>query len=164
LIMSDRAAALADRFERATSDLIATVEGCSDTDWQRACAAEGWPVGVTAHHVASTCSAINGLVLGIANDGELPNITMEMLDANNAKHASTPTYTRDETVALLRREGATIAQGLRGLTDAQLDRTTRLSLMGGNEVSAQQMAEMALIGHPIEHLASIKAALGQEAA
>ena len=57
--MSERAAALAERFERINQDLIATVERCSDADWRRACAGEGWPVGVTAHHVA-TFAALTG--------------------------------------------------------------------------------------------------------
>ena len=37
--MEERAAALADRFERTNDELIAFVEGCSDADWSARCEA-----------------------------------------------------------------------------------------------------------------------------
>src|SRR5687767_14990539 len=102
--MSERAANLADQFERINAALIATVEACSDADWQGVCAGEGWPVGVTAHHVALSYPAFRGFIQGIATGADLPPITGEMLDASNAKHAiEAANYTRTETLELLRR-------------------------------------------------------------
>lgn len=161
--MSERAAALAGRFEQLSADVIATVEGCSEADWQRTCSEEGWSVNVVAHHIATTWGPINGLVQGIANGAELPAVTPAMIDENNARHASAGSYRREETLALLRQEAETIARGVRGLSDAQLERTASMALTGGNDVSAAQMVELALIGHPTGHLASIKAALGKNA-
>jgi hypothetical protein len=158
--MSERAAALAERFERINQDLIATVERCSDADWQRACAGEGWPVGVTAHHVATSYPAFSSFIQGIATGADLPPITPEMLDASNARHAEEHAgCSRQETLAMLRRDGQAAAEAVRGLNDEQLDRTAPLALAGGAAISAQQMAEF-MIGHPTDHLASVQAALG----
>jgi uncharacterized damage-inducible protein DinB len=162
--MSERATALAEHFEQVYAELIATVEACSDADWQRPCSEEGWSVSVVAHHIASACGPISSFVQAIATGANLPQVTPEMIDANNAKHASTGSYRRDETLALLRQVSQQAAQGLRRLTDEQLDRTGSMPLTGGNPFSAAQMAEVALIGHPTQHLASIKAALGQAVA
>ena len=158
--MSVRAAALADRFERINRDLIAAVERCADADWQRTCAGEGWPIGVTAHHVATSYPAFKGFIQGIATGADLPPITPEMLDASNARHAEEHARcSRQETLELLRRDGQAAAEAVRGLSDEQLDRTAPMALAGGSAVSAQQMAEF-MIGHPTDHLASIRAALG----
>ena len=50
--MSERAEALAKRFEQVNDELIAAVEGCSDEQWRKTCSGEQWSVAVTAHHVA----------------------------------------------------------------------------------------------------------------
>jgi uncharacterized damage-inducible protein DinB len=158
--MSERAAALAERFERINQDLIVAVERCSDADWQRACAGEGWPVGVTAHHVATSYPAFKGFIQGIATGADLPPVTPEMLDASNAQHAEEHARcSRQETLELLRRGGQAAAEAVRDLSDEQLDRTAPMALAGGAAISAQQMAEF-MIGHPTGHLASIQAALG----
>ena len=158
--MSERAAALSERFERTNQALIDAVQRCSDADWRNTCAGEGWPVGVTAHHVAMSYPAFRSFIKGIATGGEMPPFTREMLDAGNAEHAEQhAACTREETLALLRRDGQAAAEALRSLTDAQLDRTAPLALAGGSRVSAAQMAEF-MIGHPTEHLASIQATLG----
>src|SRR3954451_8051176 len=151
--MTQKAIALTERFENAYADLIAAVEACSDADWQRVCTDEGWSVGVTAHHVASTAVPISSIVQAVATGAQAPAITPEMLDANNAKHAHEAAgCTREETLALLRSGSAEAAQVLRGLTDDQLARTASLPLTGGNPISAEQMVEGAMIGHPTGHL------------
>ena len=158
--MSERAAALASAFENANNAVIQAVEGCSAEQWQAVCQGEGWPVAVAAHHVAATHGSVLGLVTLVANGQELPPITMEMIDAANAQHAlDFATVSREETLALLRREGENVASTLRGLTDEQLDRTAPMAFAGGQPWSAQDLVERILINHPNEHAASIKAAL-----
>lgn len=155
--MSERAKALADQFDQANGDLIRTVEKSSEAQWKATCAGEKWPVGVTAHHVAGGHETIAGIVQQIATGQPLPNITMEMIDQNNAQHAEQfKNCTREETAALLRSTGAKASATVRGLSDAQLARTARL--MGG-EMSAQQFIERVLLGHLASHGASIRAAL-----
>jgi hypothetical protein len=49
---------------------------------------------------------------------------------------------------------------LRGLTDADLDRTAPFALFGGAIVSTQTVIEQILIGDPLAHLPSLRSALG----
>jgi hypothetical protein len=45
---------LATAFEQANETLISTLSNMSDEQWRRKCDGEGWPVAVTAHHIASS--------------------------------------------------------------------------------------------------------------
>jgi uncharacterized damage-inducible protein DinB len=158
--MSQRAASLADRFEQANEAVIAAVERCSDTDWTATCDGEHWSVGVTAHHVATSYAGFQSIIQGLASGAEMPPFTREMLDQSNAQHAQEfAGCTRAETVTLLRSNGQVAADTVRGLSDEQLDRGAPLALAGGQTISAAQMAEF-MIGHPTDHLASIRSALG----
>ena len=160
--MSQRTDALATEMESLYGALERAIEGCSDDEWRRGCSGEGWPVGVTARHIAVSNEGVASLVQAIATGQPVPPLTTEMLDARNAsdavEHANT---TRDEVLALHRR-GALAAIGAeRQLSDEQLDRTAPLALLGGAETSTQQLIEAALIGHPTEHLNSIRTALSR---
>ena len=160
--MNERTTGLITRFEDANAVLIAAVEACSDADWKRTTAEEGWPVCVAAHHVAVSYPPISGLVLSIANGTPPATLTQEMLNAANAQHATEfANVGRAETLDLLRRNGQAAADALRGLKDEQLDRTAPLVLFGGAEASAEQLFQ-ALIGHPVEHLASLENANGNK--
>jgi len=160
--MSERAAALAARFEATNEALIAAVQRLSEADWRATCPGEGWSVGVTAHHVAGYHLPVAQLAQGIAQGAALPEITREQIDAGNAQHAREhANCTRAETLALLRRDGAAAAAIIRGLTDEQLDRTAPLAAFGGAPWSAADVIERILIGHPQAHLASIQQAIGR---
>lgn len=163
-VMSRRAQELATAFERANDEIIATIEGCSDEQLRTVCNGEGWPVVVAAHHVALSYPAIFGMVLQIANREPIKSFTSEDLDRFNAQHAEEHAHvSREETLALLRREGAAAAAGVRTLSDEQLDQSAALALIGGETWSAAQLIEGALIGHPIDHGGSIKAAIASQA-
>jgi uncharacterized damage-inducible protein DinB len=155
--MGARGEALAQQFEQTNQAVIDTVQSASDAKWKASCQAEGWSAGVTAHHIAGSHEAIAGLVQAAANGQPLPPITPEMLNQGNAQHAQQfANCTKQETLELLRSKGAAAASMLRGLSDEQLDR--KGTLFGG-EMTAQQIAENVLIGHPQGHLQSIKAAI-----
>jgi uncharacterized protein (TIGR03083 family) len=151
--MSDRARALADRFEQANRELVATVERLSDAQWKAKTAGEGWPVGVVAHHVAGGHAGIAGLVQKIANGESFP---MPDLDRMNAEHAAQYAHaTKAETLALLRQNAAAAAATVRSLSDAQLDRVG-----GPRAMSAEQTIERILIGHIHDHHGSIRKTIG----
>ena len=154
-----RAEDLVKRFEQTNQDLIKTVEGCSDAQWRAQCAGEKWPVGVAAHHVAGGHEQIAGLALAIATGQPLPPITEEMMNQGNADHAKQfANCSKAETLDLLRSGGAKAASIIRGLSDAQLDRTGDFPAAGPDPVSAQWAAEIT-ITHAQEHLTSIRAAI-----
>jgi uncharacterized damage-inducible protein DinB len=157
--MSSRAADLADRLEAANVAVIEAVQESSEADWQRVTSSEGWSVGVTARHIAISHLPIMGLVELVATGGEVPPITMDMFHAGNAQHAQEhASCTREEVLEILRRDGQAAADKLRGLSDEQLERKASMAFAGGAEMSAQQIVEGILLGHPAQHLESIKAA------
>jgi uncharacterized protein (TIGR03083 family) len=156
--MSERARTLAQQFEQANHELIATVERLSDAQWRTKTAGEGWSVGVVAHHVAGGHKQIAGLAQLVASGQPVPAMNMEMFHQANAEHARQHAdCTKAETLALLRQNGAAAAATVRGLGDAELDRTGSL-LMG--PMSAAQVIERILIGHVHEHHGSMRKALG----
>lgn len=156
--MGERTEALARQFEATNEEMIAAVEQCSGDQWVAVCASETWPVGVTAHHVAASHQPVASLAQAIANGQPLPPLTVEMLNAGNAKHAQEfANCTKEETIALLRDGGTQAAAIVRGLSDEHLDRSAPVF---GNEMSAQQVIEGILIGHPKSHLESMRAAMG----
>jgi hypothetical protein len=158
--MSGRAEELAKRFEQTNDEVIAAVQSCSDEQWRKTCSGEQWSVGVTAHHIGTSHVPIAELVRALATGQPVPPLTSEMLDAGNAEHARQfADCTKQETLDLLRRGGREAADILRGLSDGQLDNGAELPLLGGRHMSAAEIAELGLIGHPRGHLESIRAAL-----
>jgi len=155
--VSERAAELASKLESANAAVIAALESCTDEQLAKKCE-EGWSPACTGHHVALSHGGIGGLAIAIANGQPIPAITMDMINAGNAEHAEKyGNVSREETLALLRTEGPKIAEQVRALTDEQLARTAPMAFAGGQEWSAEQVIERVLIGHPMEHGASIKA-------
>ena len=156
--MGQRGEGLANRFEQANNEFTKAVESCSSADWAAQCKGEGWPFGVTAHHVAQSHGPIAGMVQTISTGGAMPPLTAELLDGMNAAHAREhANCTKDETVSLLREQGAAAAKIVRGLSDDQLDKS---GVFVGNEMQAEQIVEHVLIGHVTGHLESLKASVG----
>jgi hypothetical protein len=155
--MAGQGEALAKQFERMNDDIVALVSSLSDEQWRKVCTAEGWTVGVTAHHAAGSYAPIAGMVQTIATRGPAPSITPQLLNQLNAQHAQEfAGVTREQTVDALRQGGAQAAAILRGLSDEQLQQKAELF---GNTISAEQLAQNTLMGHAQEHVSSIKAAL-----
>ena len=158
--MGARSEALAKAFESTAAELTATIEKLSDADWKKVTAAEKWPVGVTAHHVAGSHEPIAGLVKTVAGGQSVPNLTMAMIDEGNAQHAQQfAACTKAETLELHKKGVASAAATVRGINDADLDRSATV-LQGMPAMSAQQAVEAILINHITGHLGSIKATVG----
>jgi hypothetical protein len=51
--MQQRVQDLATRFAQVNEAIRRLVESCTKTQWRTPCAAEGWTVGVTVHHIAT---------------------------------------------------------------------------------------------------------------
>ncbi|MGB7033454.1 MAG: DinB family protein [Syntrophobacteria bacterium] len=155
--MSQRTKELVARFKGFNNEFIAFVDNCSDEDWRKVCSGEGWTVGVVAHHVAAGHFGAIDFVRMIVAGEAIPEITMEAIDQMNAQHAKEHTNcTREEVLALLRKNGSAFAGYLEGLSEADLGRTGYLAAIGG-DVSAQQLIEMVILQSGGEHLDSMKA-------
>jgi len=64
--VAPRTEVLARQFEVKAQDGLATLERLSDTDWKKMTAAEQWPVGVTAHHLAGALQTVAVMVTTLA--------------------------------------------------------------------------------------------------
>ena len=156
--MAQRSEEFAKRFEQVNSEFTNAVESSSDAQWRAACKDEGWPFGVTAHHVAVSHAAISGLVGVMAAGGAMPPLTMDNINEGNAAHATEQANcTKEETAKLLRENGVAAAQMVRGLSDDQLEKSGSFL---GQQMTSGQAIEGVLIGHVAGHLASLKAVAG----
>ena len=158
--MGGRAEALAKEFEARAAEMTKAIGQLTEADWKKVTESEKWPVGVTAHHVAGAHEPISGLVKTVAAGQSVPNFTMEMLHASNAKHAQEHAgCTKAETLALHEKGAAAAAATVRGLSDAELDRSGTV-LTGMPPMTAQQVIEGILTSHISEHLQSIRKTVG----
>ena len=90
-VMAGRSEALAKKFEAKVAEATAVFEKLSDADWKKVTTAEKWPVGVTAHHIASAHA-------GPARRGR--QVTARACDACEKRfRAMRPWRWRDETRA-----------------------------------------------------------------
>jgi hypothetical protein len=159
-IVSNRIEEYAAQFEAVNDETIAFVKECTDEQWRQPTASEGWPVGVVAHHAAEVNQAFTRIIEKIAG-GETysPTISTEEIDRNNAKHASDHVnVSKREVLALLHSNGSALARAIRSLREEQLEQTA--GTFGDIELTVTQVIEWVIIGHPAEHLASIRATLG----
>jgi Mycothiol maleylpyruvate isomerase N-terminal domain len=156
--VAQRSEEFAKRFEQVNSEFTRAVESSSDAQWRAVCKDEGWPFGVTAHHVAVSHAGISGLVGAMAAGAAMPPLTMDNINEGNAAHAAEQaSCTKEETAKLLRENGVAAARMVRGLSDDQLDKAGSFL---GQEMTSGQAIENVLIGHVSGHLASLKAAAG----
>ena len=79
---------LADRFEQINNEFISVVENYPDDRWQSKAFDEDRPVNVIAHHVGLSHSQVATMVKTIAEGGQLPPVTWEMIDQGNAAQAA----------------------------------------------------------------------------
>ena len=158
--MGARGETLAKQFEAKAQEVTAAIESLSDADWKKVTAAEKWPVGVVAHHIAGAHQTLSGLIKMLADGKPGPNISMDIIHAGNAKHAQEfANVSKADTLALHKKNAAAAAVTLRGIADAEFDRSGTV-LNGMPPMSAGQLAGGLLCGHVDEHLGSIRATVG----
>jgi DinB superfamily len=158
--MGARGETFAKQFEAKVQEATAVMEKLSDADWKKVTAAEKWPVGVTAHHIASSHQGIGGIMKMLADGKQGPNMPMEGLHQMNAQHAKDfANCTKAETVALHKKNAAAAAALLRSIDDAAFDRSSAV-FTGAPPMSAGQMAGI-LSSHIDEHLGSIRSTVGK---
>jgi hypothetical protein len=159
--MGARSEALAQQLEAKARESAAVLEKLSDGDWKKVTAAERWPIGVTAHHLAGALEPVAGMITALASGQSLGTFTRKMLDEMNARHATEhAACTREETIAL-HRKGATAAVAVvRGLSDEQLARSGTV-FTDAPPMTVEQLVALGLIGHIDEHVGSIRKTVGR---
>jgi hypothetical protein len=160
--MGVKSEALARQVEDKAKDAEATLQRLGDADWKKVTAAEKWPVGVTAHHLAGALEVVAGLVTGIASGApSRGNFTRAMLDELNAQHAKEHAgCTLADTLALFRKNAATASAAVRGLNDDQLAKKGTV-FSDVPPMTAEQLIMLGLLGHMDEHMTSIRNTVGR---
>ncbi|MFZ1198594.1 MAG: DinB family protein, partial [Desulfobacterales bacterium] len=139
--MSRRAKDLSERIESLGDDIRAFVEKLSDEEWEKECADEEWSVGVTARHIGAGHFALSSLLGKFAKGEELPQLTMDQINAMSEKDARAHTdATKAEALEHLKKNGAELAAFVAGLSDEELDRKGSMPAFGG-ELSAEKFIE-----------------------
>lgn len=156
--MNEVAGRLAGELEEANDGAIAFVESCNKGQWATTVAGEEWTVGVVLHHIALGHQQMVDW-LGHVRRGEAITKTATEIDDDNARHAvQCAAVTRTQTIEALRSNGAALAELLRGLQPDELTRTASFGPGNGMEVTAEQLAPVA-VRHCLSHLASARTAL-----
>jgi hypothetical protein len=158
--MGAKGEALAKQFETKAQEATAVLEKLSDADWRKVTAAEKWPVGVTAHHVAQSHEGIANIIKAVVAGQSMGNFTMDMLNEMNAKHAKDfANCTKAETLDLHKKGAAAAAAVVRGLSDDQLAKSATV-LTGMPAMTAEQIVTNILINHINDHYGSIRKTIG----
>ena len=158
--MGAKSEALAKQFEAKVQEATAVLEKLSDADWKKISQSEKWPVGVIAHHMAQSHAGIAGLIKSLASGQHTASMSMDDINAGNAKHAQDfANVGKAETVALHKKNAAEAAATVRGLDDAALARSAS-ALKGMPPMTTEQAVVGILIGHVEDHLGSIKKTVG----
>jgi hypothetical protein len=158
--MGAKGEALAKQFETKAQEATAVLEKLSDADWKKVTAAEKWPVGVTAHHVAQSHEGIANIIKAVVAGQSMGNFTMDMLNEMNAKHAKDfANCTKAETLDLHKKGAAAAAAVVRGLSDDQLAKSATV-LTGMPAMTAEQIVTNILINHINDHYGSIRKTIG----
>lgn len=159
--MSERSAALADRLEQANQEIIGQLSICPAGDLARICPAEGWTAAALGAHVAFSHKGIldNMIKPAVAGQELPPFDTSRFAEGNARAAAENAAMPQEQIVQLLTDFGEEAVAYVRGLSDDDLDRTTARPLFGNQPATVQQLIEMVLIGHALEHGQSLRQGL-----
>jgi len=160
--MNKRSEALAARLEAGASTLAAFASTLSESDWRARLPGDGRSVGVVVHHVASVYP-IELQLAGLLAKGEpIAGVTWDVVHKMNADHAKeNGSVSKETTLALLAKNSAAAAAGIRAFSDAELDHAAPVSLNSDAPLTCQFMLEDHAVRHSYHHLARIRAALGR---
>jgi hypothetical protein len=156
--MGQRTEALARRIEEANAEIVAFAETCPEDDWRRRPEGDEWTVGVIAHHVANGYDQegrVAGFVQAVMRDEPLPPPPPR--GYNDPAPDRFARFTRDETIDLLRRNGAAAARLVRELQDADLERLLPTPADRPPRTLGHPL-EYVFVGHVYEHLMRMRSA------
>ena len=157
---TQRASDLAERLQQGANALIDFARTLSPTEWQTRLPSDNRTVGTVVHHVASVYPIEIQLALTLAVGSPVVGVTPDDIHAMNAKHATEwHRVTTDVAIDLLMRNSADAAAAIRGLSDAQLDRSAAVSLYNDAPLTCQFVLEDHAVRHSYHHLAGIRRAL-----
>jgi hypothetical protein len=161
--MTRRADALAETLLQGANDLADLAATLTDAQWQVRVPRDGRTVGVIVHHVASMYPLEIELAQAIAAGNAIKGVTWQAVHDINATHAREhAATTREEAIALLRRNSDLAAQAIRAFDDGQLDRSAPISLYFDTPLTSQFFLEDHAVRHSWHHTGRIRQALAEQ--
>ena len=161
-----RSTTLAAQFESACDEFTRLVDSLTDEQWRvrgknhprrMNDEDEGRPVGVIAHHAASTSDWTMNRIQTMLEGRPLPPVDFREINASHAQKHSRAS--RAEVMRILRESGPRIAAAVRAIPDDQLDQSRDTP---AGPMSIAQRVELVLIGHLKAHQGSIEAAIATD--
>jgi hypothetical protein len=158
-----RARALAERIEKGAAGLAAFAETLTEAEWRiPVTTTDRRSVGVIVHHVASVYPIEVDVATAIAQGKDVPGVRWEDIAAMNAGHANeNGGVTKTAALDLLKANSRKAAQGIRALSDEELDRCAPIPLYEGALLTAQFFIEDHALRHSWHHLGRIRRAVGR---
>jgi len=158
--MTRRADAIADRLQQGADTLAALAATLTDAEWRVRLPHDGRSVGVIVHHVATMYPLEMDLAQAVAAGKAITGVTWDAVHDINATHAREHAdTTREEAVALLRKNSELAAQAIRELRDDELDNAAPISLYHDTPLTCQFFLEDHAMRHSWHHTAGIRRAL-----
>jgi DinB superfamily len=158
--MSRRADILADRLDKGAGALAAFASTLTDEQWQTRVPRDGRKIGVIVHHVASVYPLEIQLAQTLAAGKPITGVTAEAVNEMNAGHArDNDGVSKEEALALLKRNSAAASAAIRALSDEELDRGAPVSLYLDAPLTCQFMLEDHAVRHSYYHLGRIRGTL-----
>ena len=158
--MNQRSNALAEHLEQGVRSLVTFAGTLTDAEWSTPIPHDWRTVGIVVHHVASIMPLEIDLAMTVANGKPVVGLTWDTVHQLNAEHArANGNAGKEETLDLLRKNAASAAATIRGLSDAQLDRALPVSMYSDAPLTTQFLLEDHAVRHAYHHLGKIRGAL-----
>ena len=117
-------------------------------------------MGVVARHIVASHYGALGLAKMMVAGEKLPDLTEDVIDQLNLKHADKHrNCTRGEVLKALRENGLSVADFVAGLSDADLGRVGHIAAAGGDMTTEDLIANI-ILRSGSEHFAHTKTAIG----
>jgi DinB superfamily len=160
--MSNRAQVLADRIEEGAAMLAAFVSDLSDAEWRLKGSPDSRTIGVLVHHVAAMYPIELDVIASAVAGNAITDVTWDVVARINAEHARQhASVSKSDALELLARNSRDMANAVRALSDADLDRAVPFSLSYGAPMTVQFIIEDHPMRHPWHHVARMRRTLGR---
>ena len=157
--MGKRSNVIADRLEQGAQALESLANGLTPAQWQMR-VKDGRKIGVVVHHVANMYPLEIQLAQGLSMGKPIAGVTWDDVHVMNAAHAKEfDGVTKEEAIALLRKNSKDAATAIRALSDADLDNGSTISLNSDAPLTCQFMLEDHAMRHSFHHAAAIRKAI-----
>lgn len=158
--------ALRSAFAATVEQFVAEVNAVPPAAWEQVAADENWTVAAVARHIAWGIGVEAELIAAVLDGRPLDAIYADWanLHALNAENAQgTARCTPADVLALTTANAGVAHAVLQRLTPHDLSHATVVPILGQRTVTVANLVEWLLIGHIAGHLASMRAAVAQQA-